>query len=771
MKKALLTLIFISVYLMSCLPSYAQWVKIYNEDQANRIMLDIYFLPSNPNYGWICGLDSRVMRTTDRGETWKESKIDYTKNGWSGFFESIFFLNTKVGYVSGPGGIYKSTDGGISWNLSSKEYVWGCYFADENYGMAIGGGCNDPQSFYRTTNGGNTWTINEYNETNTGMTDLYLPSSTGDGLAVSSGYIWATTDGGINWQIRNTTGGVDWQEELSFKGNTFILPYSRGCSGGYASGGVRFSTDGGYTYIDTDLGASMFGAFVISDSVGWVCGKKNTVKKTTDAGNTWTQYNCGLLVEDDMDDIYFIDDTTGFVVGMGIYKYKLPGTYQSKINILDSSSCDGDPVLLEADGDYAFYEWNGVIGGKYLDVEESGTYILKVYNMPCDTVFADTVKIDVHTATGFSIDSSPADLCQGDTAYISIDANELMEYKWSDNYSGEERIFTGDTSVSVELLDQYGCTLEKEFNFNFAPLGKVDFKDYVRAVCKNEPVYLEAVLENVSDFVWYKDGKPISSNQNPIKVDSGSVYYIIAKNKRACTSASDTVSISYMYLQDQISIMPLEGLSNIDLGEMKVASPLSFTIAVQNNSNSDYLLGEAFMEQNACFSIPKSQLPTLIPADSILELEVNFFCSDYGDIKDKLVLRDLCSYDSIEVKINRLHNVFIVDTKCEVPLTVTNVKMKYPRLTQAAAKVSSGKIIADIIYISDKSENLNITIYDAIGNNIGNMIANQHLISSGDLNTYSVNCEFDNHNLKSGLYFIRANVSGAISNMKVAITK
>lgn len=84
-----------------------------------------------------------------------------------------------VGYVSGPGGVYKSIDGGITWKDISPPYtvsqIWGCYFVDEENGFVVGGGCSmDNQTFIKTTNGGLTWQINYGFENQSGMSDIIL---------------------------------------------------------------------------------------------------------------------------------------------------------------------------------------------------------------------------------------------------------------------------------------------------------------------------------------------------------------------------------------------------------------------------------------------------------------------------------------------------------------------------------------------------------------------------------------------------------------------
>ncbi len=775
MKKTLYISIVILINIISFDTLNAQWVKILDEDQESRILLDIFFLKDNPDYGWICGRDSRLLRTTDRGETWEEYKIDRYKNGYNGFFESVFFLNPDVGYVSGISGVYKSTDGGKTWRIVLDENLWGCYFVDEDYGIVVGKGCeNEQQHFYRTTDGGDTWEVKKYYVYGTALTDVYLESREGFGLAVSSGNLWVTTDGGKNWDIRNSTGDEDWQEELSFRGNTFIIPYSDGCDGNDtpSGGGVRYSLDGGFTFRQTNLNAPMFGTFVMSDSVGWVCGLNSTMKKTTDAGSTWTQYDCGLRVEDDMDDIYFIDDTTGFVVGMGIYKYQGARSYTSKINVLDSSNCDGDPILLEAEGDYNYYEWNGEVSGKYLEVEESGTYILKAYNMACDTIIADTVDIKVTNSLNIDVSYTDDYICEGDTAIVWFDDANVKYYNWSDGFVGTERIITSDTSFYLDIRDKNNCDHSQTFEFLFEPLSKVSFEEYAKVICANEPAMLKANIENKNSYTWYKDGLPLDTDDLHIEVENGSNYYIICENRLGCSSSSDTVDVSFETVDDQIIFSALEGKENVNLGEMNIASPLSFYITVKNNSDNDFLLEHANMELNSCFSIPKSQFPVLIPADSLLDLEVRFFCADYGELKDKLLIRDRCTYDSIEVQIFRLHDVFDVMTQCDIPVSITTLKMKNPRLTQALVTKESGKVVADINYISDKEENPEINIYNAIGNKVATMKASQSIVgSNGDLSIYRISAEMIEDDLQAGFYFISVDVGGAMANMKFVVAK
>lgn len=126
---------------------------------SSAYFLDVQFLPNDPQFGYICGFDGNVLLTNDGGNTWTGITIPGKP-----FLESIHFVDRMHGFASGPSGIYKSMDGGLTWTVITDvsvnmSQIWGCYFVDRNNGLYIGGGCGgSPQVFVRTSDGGNSWT-------------------------------------------------------------------------------------------------------------------------------------------------------------------------------------------------------------------------------------------------------------------------------------------------------------------------------------------------------------------------------------------------------------------------------------------------------------------------------------------------------------------------------------------------------------------------------------------------------------------------------------
>jgi len=308
---------------------------------------DIYFLPSNPMFGWACGSGGRVVRTTDGGTTWNGATVPFTSS--NGHLESIHFTNTTVGYTSGQVGVFKTTDGGASWRditpTTAGTNIWGTYFVSADTGMVIGGGCNGPnyvRYFFRTTNGGLTW--GRFRDSTlvdaSGLTDVYLTSATGMGWAMSSGYMWETSDGGATWGVKSSTGGIAWHEEFTKFNYSHLIPTAGiNCSGDEGNiGGIRFSIDDGNTWNNFTVGGEMYGTFLLGEQKGWAVGVKSQVYYTSDAGASWAPRNCGIKA--DCDDIWFIDDSTGWIAAdKAIYRLRPPYRSTSKVALNYGERC------------------------------------------------------------------------------------------------------------------------------------------------------------------------------------------------------------------------------------------------------------------------------------------------------------------------------------------------------------------------------------------------------------------------------------------------
>jgi len=346
LKKTLINILF-SILLIPALSFVTEaqyWQKVTNipAPYNNAYWLDVDFFPGNNLYGWACGFNGRVLRTTDGGITWSGSTIPTID-----MLESINFPTLTTGYVSGPAGIYKTTDGGVTWadvTPATAGSLWGSNFYDADNGVLVGGGCVSQQEFWRTTNGGLSWTLFSTLIPNSGLTHV-LMNSTGPCYAVSSGRLWISNDQGFTWSVLSITGSEIWEEDISHTGNSFLLPAAgTDCQGGGPGGGMRFSIDGGTTWRTYTVPSAIFGTFITSTTTGWACGYDMGIYYTSDAGVTWGLRNCGVE-QGHLDDMYFFSDNDGWAVGQGVYKLA-PSTQIVTKNCLEfPETCINSPRL------------------------------------------------------------------------------------------------------------------------------------------------------------------------------------------------------------------------------------------------------------------------------------------------------------------------------------------------------------------------------------------------------------------------------------------
>ncbi len=201
--KKLITL-FICVLIQVSFANSQYWKEIETIPSPfnSNYWLDVYFHPSNSNYGWVCGFNGMVIRTTDGGNTWAGA---YVAGAYH--LEHVHFPSLTTGYTSGPDGIFKSTNGGQTWAEVTPDIdwdYWGCYFVNDNVGLVVGGGCVGNQRFYKTTNGGTSWS-----DISAGLPDVPTESVVIDPQYPQNIYVgndlgvYCSTNNGSNWYVYN----------------------------------------------------------------------------------------------------------------------------------------------------------------------------------------------------------------------------------------------------------------------------------------------------------------------------------------------------------------------------------------------------------------------------------------------------------------------------------------------------------------------------------------------------------------------------------------
>ena len=210
----------------------------------------------------------------------------------------VFFVSADVGWVSGDAGtILRTTDGGATWEAqlggdpeASAAPVRMLHFLDERRGWAIQGEGVDP---YKTlhTRDGESW--EEIGTAPHGAGHMVFTSPQTGFLAGNP----SMSVSGSNILYRTTDGGRSWEPVWT-------------CEAKVSMGGVTQN-------IDCVLGQIRFPTpevgYAVANRGCTGCGSPPLIAKTTDGGSTWTMMiGPGVLEQDEVSGIFFLDEQTGF---------------------------------------------------------------------------------------------------------------------------------------------------------------------------------------------------------------------------------------------------------------------------------------------------------------------------------------------------------------------------------------------------------------------------------------------------------------------------
>ncbi|WP_084647733.1 YCF48-related protein [Gelidibacter mesophilus] len=133
--------------------------------------------------------------------------IDYGSN-WTilnaSSFKTLFYVNERIVYATAHEGVFKSEDSGHSWtHLSSvPENGWNLFFKNENEGY-VGTVVN---GLYKTTDGGLTWMPVPLEIIGDAYMSVYAVNLKDDiGFAGTSQGLFKTIDGGVTWKQTSKT--------------------------------------------------------------------------------------------------------------------------------------------------------------------------------------------------------------------------------------------------------------------------------------------------------------------------------------------------------------------------------------------------------------------------------------------------------------------------------------------------------------------------------------------------------------------------------------
>ena len=643
----------------------AQWEEVPIPAPYSRgYYLDVFFLPSNPQYGWACSIEGYIIRTTNGGTTWQGSEIT------GAFLEYVQFLTPLVGYASGEAGVFRSTDGGRTWQDISpfdpnREKGWGSFWLSQREGLYFVGGCaTGLQGFFRTTDAGQTWSVFYTSEPLSGLSDGLIFRD-GSGFAVSSGVLWRTEDFGRTWRYYSSTGAKIWTEELSISGNSILLPTSgTNCDGNTRGvGSLRFSRDAGRTWRETPTGSNMFGTFLIDERRGWGVGDDRTVLYTDDYGQSWTRRNCGI--RGNIDDVWFINDTLGWCVGNGVYKTNFSAPKPDARIEPDAplvELCEGEVLDVRVITSQGAIRWSDGVTTPTRTLTTAGVYVVSVYDPATCQSATDTIELRFRPSVEPTITLSKPSVCEGDSIVLTLEG-AFVQYLWSTGETTKSITVTTPGVYTCTVVDTNGCTrtANAEVIIRPNPTPTIQANRALR-ICLDETIILSAP----SGFDTYQWSSGESSQS--ITVGEGGSWFVTVVDSFGCVGVSDTVTVVKLETRNKVEILFASASdSSIVIPDHPIGTLQCGEVVIRNRSTTEPLvIARPYLLGNVFISIPQSQLPVVIAPLEFGRFTICAAAIDTGSVRDTLAIPDTCSTWFIPVRSNGTPLQFQGTSRCDV---------------------------------------------------------------------------------------------------------
>jgi photosystem II stability/assembly factor-like uncharacterized protein len=324
------------------------------------------FMFSDASNGWAVG-GSYGYKTTDGGQVWTRQTI-------GGALQDAYFPTTSVGYAVGnSGAIYKTENGGTSWNLKAKPVnatIYSVVFpnsSDPNTGYVAA--ANAGSTVFKTTDGGTSLTT---------MTLAGISGSMACMKFIDANTGWAAGDNGEIFSYKNGT----WTKQTSPV--TTLL------------NGISFASDG---------------------LNGWAVGNAGVILHTINGGTTWTQEGSGLTTQN-LTTVDVVSSTEAYIVGYGKTFIK----YTNFTTGINDPLAESETFNLEQNYPNPFNQNTQIP----YSLTVSGKIRLSVYNLLGNQV---AILVDKYKPSGKFIANFEAEYLPSGIYYYRLQLGDMIEIR------------------------------------------------------------------------------------------------------------------------------------------------------------------------------------------------------------------------------------------------------------------------------------------------------------------------------------------------------
>ena len=363
---------------------------------------DVFFL--NDNLGWAAnGYYAAVYKTTDGGVTWNE-QVNSSELGGGFYFRNIEFIDENIGFLGTLNGTFFSTiDGGESWNevtTISPNPVAICGLDAVGSNTIYGCGAYfEPAFVIKSTDSGANWQYIDMSAYARALVEVqFIDELTGfvSGRSDTGAVVLKTTDGGNTWnEIFSSTiaGEYVWKLQI-LESNTNVIFGAIESVSPHLGKLIR-TTDGGTNWDSYNAPETIIQAVgFIDENIGWMGGHTTGFHQTEDGGQTWTNLNVGS----NLNRIFIVSPTLAYASGTSIYKFT---NEPLSIELIESNSKSLDiqisrnPIENTLEFSIQYYHSDNLLIELY---DSKGTFIKQLSR--------ETINIDTKFEKNYSFDLS-----------------------------------------------------------------------------------------------------------------------------------------------------------------------------------------------------------------------------------------------------------------------------------------------------------------------------------------------------------------------------
>jgi len=280
---------------------------------SGRDLNSVYFVDSKR--GWVGGDEGFLAHTEDGGGSWIEQRIDAKRHA----INDVYFANKEVGFALAGDMIFRSGDGGHTWQQSyriSQTSVSGAVpelyslrFNGKKKGWVVGslarGDTVVGSVLAITRDSGTTWQMLEPG-THQELIHVDFVDDDRGWIVGAGGAILHTEDAGETW-TRQESGVTATLFHVDFRNS------KQGIAVG-ERGIILMTQDAGRTWskVTSPARATLLSVQFVSEDDAWIVGRSGVIMRSGDGGRTWIEQQGGPR-----QNLYalFINKKDGWAVG------------------------------------------------------------------------------------------------------------------------------------------------------------------------------------------------------------------------------------------------------------------------------------------------------------------------------------------------------------------------------------------------------------------------------------------------------------------------